>query len=141
MKISCRFTVAIHILALLSCHQEPCTSEYISKSVNTNPVVIRRLIGMLKESQMVQVTRGTKGTVLMRPLQEITLLQVYQAVDVVEGGALFQFQEDTNQECPVGANIQGVLQLVLNQAQEAMEGVLAQVTMAEIVYDMMNNKD
>lgn len=134
MKISARFTVAVHILSLISIDKSNlCTSEWIASSVNTNPVVIRRIIGMLKKSGLVSVTSGTGGATLIKNLREITLLDVYQAVDVVDKGELFQFQESPNPNCPIGANIQGVLELILLKAQEAMEQVLADVTMEELV--------
>jgi Rrf2 family protein len=137
MKISSRFTVAVHILSLLAISSNVlCTSEWIAGSVNTNPVVIRRIMGMLKKSGMVSVTSGTGGASLLKNLNEITLLDVYKAVEVVEEGELFQFQEQPNPNCPVGANIQGVLELVLFRSQEAMEGVLKEVTMEELVYNL-----
>lgn len=137
MKISSRFTVAVHILSLLAISSNVlCTSEWIAASVNTNPVVIRRIMGMLKKSGMVSVTSGTGGASLLKDLNEITLLDVYKAVEVVEEGELFQFQEHPNPNCPVGANIQGVLELVLFRSQEAMEGVLKEVTMEELVNNL-----
>lgn len=60
MKISSRFTVAVHILSLLALEKNAhCTSEWIAGSVNTNPVVVRRVIGQLKKAGFVQVRPGT----------------------------------------------------------------------------------
>jgi len=134
MKISSRFTVAVHILSLVTIENSAlCTSEWIAGSVNTNPVVIRRVMGKLKNAGLIQVRRGTGGASLRKPLNEITLLDVYRAVEVVEEGELFQFHEKPNPNCPVGANIQAVLELILNRAQEAMEKILDEVTMEELV--------
>jgi Rrf2 family protein len=134
MKISSRFTVAVHILSLVTIENSAlCTSEWIAGSVNTNPVVIRRVMGKLKNAGLIQVRRGTGGATLRKPLNEITLLDVYRAVEVVEEGELFQFHEKPNPKCPVGANIQAVLELILNRAQEAMEKILEEVTMEELV--------
>ncbi|KAB2332078.1 Rrf2 family transcriptional regulator [Cytobacillus depressus] len=134
MKISSRFTVAVHILSLVFIERSTlCTSEWIAGSVNTNPVVIRRVMGKLKQAGLIQVRRGTGGAELQKPLQEITLLDVYRAVEVVEEGELFQFHDSPNPSCPVGANIQSVLELILMKAQEAMELVLKEVTMDDIV--------
>ncbi|MES9683594.1 transcriptional regulator [Bacillus sp. AFS001701] len=134
MKISSRFTVAVHILSLVTIENSSlCTSEWIAGSVNTNPVVIRRVMGKLKNAGLIQVRRGTGGASLRKPLNEITLLDVYRAVEVVEEGELFQFHEKPNPNCPVGANIQAVLELILNRAQEAMEKILDEVTMEELV--------
>lgn len=134
MKISSRFTVAVHILSLVAIERSAvCTSEWIAASVNTNPVVIRRVLGQLRNAGLIQVRRGLGGASLHKPLDEVTLLDVYHAVEVVEEGELFQFHDAPNPDCPVGANIQAVLELVLLRAQEAMEAVLREVTMEELV--------
>ncbi|MEI4771265.1 Rrf2 family transcriptional regulator [Psychrobacillus sp. FJAT-51614] len=140
MKISSRFTVAVHILSLINYDRNViCTSEWIAESVNTNPVVIRRVMGKLKNAGLIDIRRGLGGATLQKPLQEITLLDVYRAVDVVDEGELFQMHENPNPNCPVGANIQGVLELILFRAQDAMETVLKEVTMEELV-NVLNRK-
>ena len=134
MKISSRFSVAVHILSIISMEDTNlCTSEWIAGSVNTNPVVIRRVIGMLKRADLVDVPKGTGGAYLLKDIKDITLLQVYRAVDVVEEGELFQIHENPNPKCPIGANIQGVLEIILAKAEKAMEEVLRNVTMEDIV--------
>ncbi len=134
MKISSRFSIAVHVLSLLavtpSAHS---TSEWIAGSVGTNPVIIRRILGQLKHAGFVTVKAGSGGARLARGLDEISLLDVYRAVDVVEEGKLFNIHDEPNPECQVGANIQAVLRLLLARAQEAMEGVLADITMEELV--------
>jgi Rrf2 family protein len=137
MKISSRFTVAIHIISLLSIENKHCTSEWIAGSVNTNPVVIRRVIGQLKKAGLVNVRPGTGGAYLLKPLEEITLLDIYRAVEVVQEGELFQVHEHPNPQCPVGANIQSVLEVILLRAQSAMEQVLEAITMKELVTDLV----
>lgn len=137
MKISSRFTIAVHILSLLSVDKSGhCTSEWIAGSVNTNPVVIRRVTGQLKEAGLVGVRSGVGGAFLLKDLNDITLLDVYRAVEVVGEGELFHFHDEPNPECPVGANIQTVLQVILDRAQSAMENVLASITMKHLVTDL-----
>ena len=134
MKISSRFTVAVHILSLVAIESnELCTSEWIAESVNTNPVVIRRVIGKLRNAGLIQVRRGLGGATLQKSLKDITLLDVYRAVEVVEEGELFQFHEKPNPNCPVGANIEAVLELILLRAQDAMESVLHEISMEELI--------
>ncbi|SFJ17130.1 Rrf2 family transcriptional regulator [Thermoflavimicrobium dichotomicum] len=138
MKISSRFTVAVHILSLLSIEKNAhCTSEWISGSVNTHPVIIRRVIGKLKKAGLVNVRPGTGGAYLLKDLDEITLLDIYKAVEVVEEGQLFQFHEHPNPNCPVGASIQSVLELILHRAQAAMEQVLAEITIKQLVTELI----
>jgi len=81
----------------------------------------------------VTVRAGSGGARLVKGLGEIALLDVYRAVDVVAEGKLFHIHEEPNPQCEVGANIQAVLELLLTRAQEAMEGVLAGITMEELV--------
>jgi DNA-binding IscR family transcriptional regulator len=109
------------------------TSEWIAGSVGTNPVIIRRVLGQLKKAGFVTVRAGSGGAFLRKGLDEINLLDVYRAVDVVEEGQLFNIHEEPNPQCPVGANIQTVLQLLLSRAQEAMESILRDITMEELV--------
>ena len=134
MKISSRFTVAIHVLSLISLNQNiVTTSEWIAESVNTNPVVIRRVMGKLKKAGLIDIRRGLGGATLQKNLEDITLLDVYRAVEVVDEGELFQMHPNPNPNCPVGANIQDVLELILVRAQDAMETILKEITMEELV--------
>ncbi|OPJ64008.1 Rrf2 family transcriptional regulator [Clostridium oryzae] len=104
MKISSRFTMAVHIMALISMGGVVvCTSEWIAKSVNTNAVVIRRIVSKLRAAGFIGTKAGTGGYYLTRELDQITLLDVYKAVAVVEEGELFNFHEDPNLKCQVGA--------------------------------------
>lgn len=137
MKISSRFSVAVHIISILQLYGSPMpTSEYIAGSVNTNPVVIRRILGMLKQAGIVDMKRGTGGAYLVKNVEDITMLDVYKAVGSVEDGQLFQIHENPNPECPVGANIQEVVNIALSSAQFAMEGVLEKITLADITKNL-----
>jgi Rrf2 family protein len=144
MKISSRFSIAVHILSLLAIAKDAHgTSEWIAGSVKTNPVIIRRILGQLKKAGLVNVRAGTGGAFLLKDLNDVNLLDVYRAVEVVEEGQLFHIHEEPNPDCPIGANIQVVLQLILNRAQDAMEKILSDITMEELVTvlaEQINNK-
>lgn len=139
IKISSRFTIAVHILSIIK--QNPstiCTSEFMAESVNTNPVVIRKILSYLKKAGIVQVRRGTGGASLVKDLDAITLLDVFRSVEVVEEDKLFHLHDNPNPDCPIGANIQAVLELILVQAQEAMEQVLANITMEQVITSLIH---
>lgn len=138
MQISSRFTMAVHILACIdyfkSTHQ--LSSDFIAASVGTNPVVIRRLLGQLKKAGLVNVTRGGQGEASMaKPLDQITLYDVYKAVDSVNEDELFHFHENPNPNCPVGRNIHHALDGRLRTAQEAMENSLKSMKLSDVVGD------
>jgi len=133
LKISTRFSVGVHILALLEIGKDfPCTSEFIAGSVNTNPVVIRRLLGMLKKAGLVNITKGIAGASLSRKPEKISLLEIYHAVGASDT-TLFSVHEHTNLKCPVGANIQFALDGTVKSAQEVLEKELASRTLADII--------
>lgn len=135
MQIGTRFPVAIHILLLVEVFRDnrKVTSDFIAGSVNTNPVVIRKLMGLLREAGLIEIAAGTGGIRLTRPAGEITLLDVYRASDPVKDGRLFRIHEDTAPGCPVGGNIAKLLEGCFAGAQEAMERELAKTTLADLL--------
>ncbi|MDT3425722.1 DNA-binding IscR family transcriptional regulator [Paenibacillus forsythiae] len=133
MNISTRFAVAIHILALLEINKgDKNTSEWIAGSVGTNPVVIRRITSMLGKAGLIEVRPGVAGAKLARAAGEITLLDIYLAVDAVGQDSLFAVHDHPNPDCPVGQNIAGAILPVFSLAQQAMEDVLRKVTLEQI---------
>ena len=140
MQISSRFTVAAHMLICIEMfkNERKVTSDFLASSVNVNPVVIRRILQQLKGAGIVTVTRGSGGADTAKPLDEITLLDLYNAVECVDDGALFHFHEDPNQICPVGRNIHAVLDGRLEEIQRAMEEQMKSVTIRDIVEDTKN---
>lgn len=135
MQISSRFTIAIHVLICIEKFKDDrkVTSEFLASSVNVNPVVIRRLLQQLKAVNLVKVARGSGGAVIAKPLCEISLLDVYHAVECVEEGKLFHFHENPNELCPVGGNIEKILNPKLESIQLAMEKEMNSITLADIM--------
>lgn len=132
--INSRFSVAIHILALLDYSKElHTTSEFLAQSIGTNPVVVRRIAKLLENAGLIEIRAGVGGSELRKPLAAIRLLDVYRAVENAEANHLFAIHEHPHPACPVGANIQATLEESFAAAQQALENVLAQQTMADIV--------
>ncbi len=137
MQISSRFTLAIHIFACIDTfgNEYKVTSDFLAGSTNVNPVIIRKILGQLKGAGLIHVARGTGGTTAARPLEEITFLDVYRAVECVEKGELFHFHENPNTSCPVGRNIHHILDDKLFRVQAAMEKELASITLEDLRRD------
>ena len=89
----------------------------------------------LKKAGIVQVMRGSGGTDTARPIEQITLLDIYNAVECVDEGGLFHFHENPNQLCPVGRNIHAVLDTRIEQIQETMEREMNAITLRDILND------
>ena len=137
MQISSRFTIAVHILICIETFKEDykITSDFLASSVNVNPVVIRRLLQQLKKAGIINVKRGSGGAYIEKPLDKITLLDVYNAVECIDNGNLFHFHENPNSRCPVGRNIHSVLDRRLDSIQQAMEREMSSVTLQDIADD------
>ncbi|MFD1039097.1 Rrf2 family transcriptional regulator [Virgibacillus byunsanensis] len=142
MSISSRFSVGIHILALIEINESGIsTSEFLARSVNTNPAVIRKIMGMLKNTGLVKVRPGVAGAELAKELSDITLFDVYKAVSVVQEKELFTVHDNPNPECPVGGNIQKTIEPLFSAAQLAMEKVLKSLTLEDVVKDITTKKN
>ena len=134
MQISSRFTIALHIFACVDTFQDKykVTSDFLAVSINTNPVIVRKILSQLKNAGLIHAARGTGGITPARPLAEITFFDVYEAIEPVEKGDLFHFHEEPNPECPVGRNIHGLLDGKLKAIQSAMETEMKKYTMADL---------
>lgn len=138
MQISSRFTIAMHMLACMDVFKDEykITSDFLASSINVNPVIIRKILSQLKDAGLIEVKRGPGGAVIARPLDKITFLDVYQAVECIEENTLFHFHENPNPNCPVGKNIHCVLDDKLLRVQEAMEQELKSITLADMNSDL-----
>ncbi len=140
MKISNRFAIGIHILLVIAYLKNDekisCTSEYIAESVNINPVIIRKVIAKLKAAGLIVVKSGSGGAFLTGEPEDISLLDVYRAVEVVKDDELFNLHNKPNPNCPIGKNINPVLDIVLTKASKAMEEVLKSVSIEQVLEDI-----
>ena len=128
-----RFAVAVHVLTLMAwSDDEPLKSDQIAVSVNTNPVVIRRMLCELAEDKLVvSQTGSTGGSRLARNPEQITLLDVYRAVESADVFSLHP--KRPNQRCPVGSGIGTVLEEVRTEIDSAIEHVLGRITVGDVV--------
>lgn len=129
--MSTRFAVGVHILTLLASHDgEPATSAWIAGSVNTNPALIRRLLSKLLKAGLTRSQMGAGGGALLaRPAAAITLADVYDALG--EDGVI-PVHASPNPRCPVGRNIQALLERRIDAAQAALRRELAKTTIAHL---------
>ena len=138
MQISSRFTIATHMLVIIALKgkESKVTSDFLASSVGVNPVIIRKTLSQLKKAELISVARGTGGAEIIKNLEDISLLDIYQAVECLgKTGQLFSFHDNPNPDCPVGANIHGGLVEKLDKIQEAMEEELSQTSLAQVVAD------
>jgi Rrf2 family protein len=136
MAANSRVTIAAHALAWLELARRRgkpwLTSDEVAASVNTNPVILRRSLGDLRTAGLVKARRGSgAGFALARPAEEITMLDVWNAVSAEPLVALHN--TEPNLECPVGAGIRPALTDVYDEATEAFRASLSRRTIASML--------
>ncbi|UTY32369.1 Rrf2 family transcriptional regulator [Treponema putidum] len=139
MKISVRFTAAVHTLLCIRHFQKDMrvTSDFIAASTGVNAVIIRKILLQLQKAGLVQTTAGAGGSRLAQHPDKITLLDVYNAIN--EGDEernIFNFHPNPNPKCPVGSKIHLVLDVKLDDAQKAMKDSLNKTTIADLSKDI-----
>ncbi len=137
MQTNTKFAVAIHALALIelfpAMNGGNClTSGTIGESAQTNPVVIRRVMGALRAQGLVQSQPGPGGGwSLTRPSDQINLREVFQAI---QEESIFSLpRHELNAECPVGSWLPSVLVSCFKEAEFALMDRLANVSIADVV--------
>lgn len=137
MQISTKFTIAIHILTAVEYFggSMKVTSDLLSASIGSNPVIIRNIMSDLKKAGLIETKRGPGGITITRPLDQITFYDVYEAVEKNKT-ELFNFHNNPNPACPVGRNIHAALDDKLAEAQKDFEDDLRKFTVADVVGDL-----
>lgn len=133
MRTSCRFAMAIHVLAVLAYEQgDRVTSASLASSINTNPVIVRRLLLSLKKARLVDTCKGAgSGSRLSRSPHRINMAEIYRSVEDSESFATPM--RKPNSACPVGRNILDALGIYFVSAQKAMEADLGKTSLADVI--------
>ena len=134
MQITSKFTIAVHVITAIDYFKDKrnVTSSFLSNSVGANPVIIRTVMGKLKEAGIISISQGKSGISLAKDLSDITFYDVYKAVDCMGEEGLFHFHENPNIDCPVGRNIHSSMDDKLRMIQDSMEDQMKGITIADV---------
>jgi Rrf2 family protein len=125
------FALATHVLCVLAILEGPTSSSQLARSVNTHPAFLRGLLGRLKAAGLVEMQLGKGGGArLARPAAEISLLDVWRAVEPepeVPRPAC-----PPSQACPVGRRLPALLDTVALGLDAAIADHLRGTHVAEL---------
>jgi Rrf2 family protein len=125
--------MAVHVLAVLAYKEgDRVTSAFLADSVNTNPVIIRRLLLSLQKAKLVETCKGAgSGSRLSRSPRRINMAEIYRAVEGSEPFA--NPARKPSAACPVGQCILEALGKVFKSAQAALEQDLSKTALADVL--------
>lgn len=127
-----RLSDLLQILVYLEIHHgEVITSERLASSLNSNPSLVRQMIGQLRKAELLCSRRGVAGATLTRSPEEITVHDVYKAIDSED--TLLKVDYRTSQECSVGIAFPNVLEKHYQKIQIEAESQMKQITIAQLV--------
>jgi Rrf2 family protein len=133
---SCRFSFAVHVMAVLALQKaDCCPSSRLAQTVNTNPVVIRRILIELQEAGLISTLRGPHGGALLnRKPEKVTLREIHDAVD--QRNTFGTHPKKPSPECPVGKKITTVMQQIQDRANRALARELEKMTLADVLREL-----
>jgi Rrf2 family protein len=125
--------MAVHVLAVLAYQEgDRVTSAALAGSINTNPVIVRRLLLSLQKARLVDTCKGAgSGSRLSRSPGRINMEEIYRSVENSESFATPS--RKPRADCPVGSCIIDALDKIFSSAQSAMERDLAKTTLADVI--------
>jgi DNA-binding IscR family transcriptional regulator len=133
MAANTRMASAVQILCVIA-YREPLgtNAELISRSLRTNPVVVRRLLKCMERGGLVEIRPGKDGGVqLRREPKGITLDQIYNAVE--DDAAVFALRPRGNPKCPVDSRMKDILGPIFGGAELAVRKTLQRITLGSLV--------
>ena len=131
-----QFTFAVHILtALAFSREEVIGSQTLAASVNTNPVVVRRLLLTLRRAGLIETFTGKHGGArLRRRPHRISLMDIYDAVE--SRPVILVNERKALRECHVSCNMKGIMSSVAESTEQAVRTHLRRITLAQLIRKM-----
>lgn len=134
MRVSIKCSSAVHILLMIAMLPSTyrITSEFLASSVGSNPVEIRKLLSSLKKAGIIEVVRGPGGATLKKDAKDITLLEIYNAVDPASLDELIGVHKHPEQQCPFGKNISRLLAEPYAEISDTVRQKMDSITLEQL---------
>lgn len=145
MQISIKCSVAVHCLIFIHEAKEiaKVTSNLLAESTGSNPVVIRNILSALKKAGLITVPRGTGGAQLCADPSQITLYQIYSALEPDGVTSIIGIHPCQGRPCPVAQNIRKVLEPPYHKIKDAVKHAMEEITLQSMIdefHEVSNQK-
>ncbi len=140
MQITNKFTIGVHIICAVEYFKKDreVTSSLLSLSTGANPVTVRTVISELRGAGLLDISQGKTGIGLKKDINNISLLDVFNAVDGLDRDGLFHFHDNPSINCPVGRNIHKALDDKLMKIQDSMNSQMAKIKIGDVYNDIIS---
>lgn len=133
MKVSTQFSIAVHAMLMVAYFPDvKITSDIVAQSAGCNPVIIRNAFAKLKRAHLLLTKSGKGKTELARPAEEISLWDIYSAIEGSNAELIFKIHTNTSGICPVGSQICNILHGHLIDATNAMKQELSAIKLSDL---------
>ena len=136
-----KFSVAVHVLILISESPNPLNSDQMAGSVGTTASYIRKILALLKKAEIVDGHRGISGYSLTVDPEHLTLLQIYRAVMEESDIHLLDIHQNPSDQCIVGRHIRPALIEMFTDIEDTFARSLAGKTLADCIANIRNRID
>ena len=137
MQLSRKCSVAVHCLIFIYEAEgiAKVTSKLLAESTGSNPVVIRNILSALKKAGLITVHRGTGGAKLCAEPSQITLYQIYCALEPGGVTSFIGIHPCDERPCPIAQNIRAVLETPYRKIEDAVTDAMEEVTLQSMIDD------
>jgi Rrf2 family protein len=128
-----QFTFAVHIMTALAFSPgKVIGSRTLAASINTNPVVVRRLLLALRRSRLIETFTGKHGGARLRKKPDrISLMDIYDAVE--SRPVILINERKALKQCKVSCNIKSIMSCVAESTEQAVRKHLRGIALAQLV--------
>lgn len=135
MQISMKCSIAVHCLIFIYEAKgiAKVTSNLLAESTGSNPVVIRNILSALKKAGLIKVPRGIGGAELCAAPSQITLYQIYTALEPDGLSSLIGIHSCQQRPCPVAQNIRQVLRTPYQRIEDSMKQAMEEITLQSMI--------
>lgn len=143
MRLNTKCSIALHCLIFISEYENKAkvTSELLARSTGCNSAAIRSILNALQKAGIISVVRGVGGAYLNRSPKELTLWEVYHALEPDGLDHFIGFHPNPSNKCPVGKRMPSVLKKPYHEIGEAVKKTMEGITLQQLLDDYRSSDE
>ena len=135
MRVNTKCSIGLHCLIFMADYGEThkVTSEFLSRSTGCNAAMIRMILNALRKEGLITVSRGVGGARLNRTPEELTVWDVYRALEPDGVEHLMGIHPNPSEKCPVGRGVAAALREPYRKIGDAVKAAMESITLGQVL--------